>query len=89
MGVCDEQSCVEICDELTEMEGKRIEIIRQVGGHIEITGVYRRFFGWEDALEYLLEMLEVAKYVQSLKRRLPYAHYGTKAPKKTQGSKTD
>ena len=87
MPVNDEQRCYEICSELTEMDGTVIEVILQVGGRIEITGVWRRFFGWQDAREYLDEMLEASRYVRSLQLRSPHARYGNAPPKKARGSK--
>ena len=80
-----EKECRQICDRLSVIENNRIKIEMQFGGHVEVTGVYRRFFGWYDAKEYLIGMLEAAEFNRSLEGRKPYSTFGTKAPRKTRG----
>lgn len=52
-----EAECRRICDRLSEIDDQLVTIEQQVRGRIEISGVYMRFHGWGEALEYLQEAL--------------------------------
>lgn len=57
-----EEKAKQICQRLSELEGKEITLAQQVtSGRIEIDGVYARFVDWQAALEHLEDMLKAAE----------------------------